>query len=221
MRAPGAPNTAYSRQIMSQNHGRNAPAINSTKKSSLFEVPNLASKLAAFSKARNQPICRSCRGSRSSSPSISRPPRRSASTSLKRCWPPPIRQLSLVPLRVVAQHHTSAPGAPNFGTQVVCALKRVGADTDLVEGAGAAAVDNRAQNARVSTCQNLGIAARNRRIGRNYALARESGAELNAPWAVCYEVHSLSQLLHKQARVAASGQCFPIRRLRVCSPRTK
>jgi hypothetical protein len=31
MRAPGAPNTAYSRQIMSQNHVRDAPAINSTK----------------------------------------------------------------------------------------------------------------------------------------------------------------------------------------------
>ena len=39
MRAPAAPNTAYSRQIMSQNHGRDAPAINSTKKLSLFEVP--------------------------------------------------------------------------------------------------------------------------------------------------------------------------------------
>ena len=44
MRAPGAPNTAYSRQIMSQNHGRNAPAINSTKKSSLFEVPSKDSR---------------------------------------------------------------------------------------------------------------------------------------------------------------------------------
>ena len=43
MRAPGAPNTAYSRQIMSQNHGRDAPAINSTKKSSLFEVPYIHS----------------------------------------------------------------------------------------------------------------------------------------------------------------------------------
>jgi hypothetical protein len=38
-RAPGAPNTAYSRQIMSQNHRRAAPAIDPTKKSSLFEVP--------------------------------------------------------------------------------------------------------------------------------------------------------------------------------------
>jgi hypothetical protein len=38
-RAPSALNTAYSRQIMSQNHGRDAPAINSTKNLSLFEVP--------------------------------------------------------------------------------------------------------------------------------------------------------------------------------------
>ena len=35
----GAPNTAYSRQIMSQNHRRDALAINPTKNSSLFEVP--------------------------------------------------------------------------------------------------------------------------------------------------------------------------------------
>ena len=95
----------------------------------------------------------------------------------------PLAPGHFVPLRVVAQHHTRAPGAPNFSTQVVGALKRVGADTDLVEGASAAAVENRAQDARVSTCQNVGIAARNRRIGRKYALARESGAELNAPWA--------------------------------------
>jgi hypothetical protein len=38
-RAPGAPNTACSRQIMSQNHRRAAPAIDPTKNSSLFEVP--------------------------------------------------------------------------------------------------------------------------------------------------------------------------------------
>ena len=43
----------------------------------------------------------------------------------------------------------------------------------ICEGAGAAAVENRAQYARVSTCQNPGIAARNRRIGRKYALARD------------------------------------------------
>ena len=57
--------------------------------------------------------------------------------------------MSLVPLRVIAQHHTRAPGEPNFSTQVVGALKRIGADTDLVEGAGAAAVENRAQDARL------------------------------------------------------------------------
>jgi hypothetical protein len=39
MRAPGAPNAAYSRQIIGQNHRRDAPAINPMEKSSLFEVP--------------------------------------------------------------------------------------------------------------------------------------------------------------------------------------
>ena len=39
-RAPGAPNTACSRQIMSQNHRRAAPAIDPKKNSSLFEVPS-------------------------------------------------------------------------------------------------------------------------------------------------------------------------------------
>ena len=87
----------------------------------------------------------------------------------------------LVPLRVIAQHHTRAPGAPNFGTEVFGTFKCIGSDTDLVEDAGAAAVENRAQDARVSTCQNAGIAVSNRRIGRKYVLARESGAELNAP----------------------------------------
>src|SRR5450759_1767978 len=38
-RAPGPQNTAYSRQTMSQNHHRAAPAIDPTKNSSLFEVP--------------------------------------------------------------------------------------------------------------------------------------------------------------------------------------
>jgi hypothetical protein len=38
-RAPGPQNTAYSRQTMSQNHRPAAPAIDLTKKSSLFEVP--------------------------------------------------------------------------------------------------------------------------------------------------------------------------------------
>ena len=38
-RAPGPQNTAYSRQTMSQNHRPAAPAVDPTKKSSLFEVP--------------------------------------------------------------------------------------------------------------------------------------------------------------------------------------
>jgi hypothetical protein len=46
-RAPAAPNTAYSRQIMSQNHGRDAPAINPTRKLSLFEVPLVVFVLVA------------------------------------------------------------------------------------------------------------------------------------------------------------------------------
>src|SRR6202023_688209 len=37
--APGPQNTAYSRQTMSQNHRPAAPAIDPTKKPSLFEVP--------------------------------------------------------------------------------------------------------------------------------------------------------------------------------------
>jgi aerobic-type carbon monoxide dehydrogenase small subunit (CoxS/CutS family) len=42
MRAPGAPNTAYSRQIMSQNNGRGAPAINSTKNHHCSRCPLLS-----------------------------------------------------------------------------------------------------------------------------------------------------------------------------------
>jgi len=46
---------------------------------------------AAFSKAKSPPICRCSRPRDSNWSSISRPPRRSASPSQKRCWPPPMR----------------------------------------------------------------------------------------------------------------------------------
>jgi hypothetical protein len=49
MRAHGAPNAAYSRQIMSQNHRCATPAIDPMKKPSLFEVPfSFQSKNAAL-----------------------------------------------------------------------------------------------------------------------------------------------------------------------------
>jgi hypothetical protein len=82
-----------------------------------------------------------------------------------------------------AQHHAGATDAPDARTQVVGAFKGVGADADLVEGLGAAAAEDRAQDACVFARQNLGIAARDRGIGRKHTLARESGAELNAPGA--------------------------------------
>ena len=47
MRAHGAPNAAYSRQIMSQNHRCATPAIDPTKKPSLFEVWSLLGEFVA------------------------------------------------------------------------------------------------------------------------------------------------------------------------------
>ena len=53
--------------------------------------PSLASIPGAFSKARSRPTCRCSRPPKSNWSSTSRPPRRSASPSRKRCWPPPTR----------------------------------------------------------------------------------------------------------------------------------
>jgi hypothetical protein len=71
-RAPGAPNAAYSRQIMSQNHRRDAPAINPTKNSSLFEVPN------------KQAAQKYCGRQRTSRPATSRVPTVMARDSMRR-----------------------------------------------------------------------------------------------------------------------------------------
>src|SRR5262249_225726 len=99
------------------------------------------------------------------------------------------------PLRAIAQHHAGAPGAPDVRAEVISGFKRIGADTNLVEGPGTAATKDRAHDARVSTCQNPGIVGRNYRIGRKHTLARESGTELNAPGAVRSKLHALGQLL--------------------------
>jgi Protein of unknown function (DUF3302) len=58
---------------------------------SAISTTKLASIPGAFSKAKNRPICRSSRLRKLISSSISRPPRRSALPSLRRCWPPPTR----------------------------------------------------------------------------------------------------------------------------------
>ena len=51
---PGAPNKAYSRQVISQNHRSAAPAIKPTKTTSLFEVPNSRNdRMAAGGSGRN------------------------------------------------------------------------------------------------------------------------------------------------------------------------
>src|SRR5271165_7568581 len=99
----------------------------------------------------------------------------------------------LSPMRssqAVAQHNAGAARAPDSRTQGVGGFTRVGADANLVEGASAAAAQHRAQNARVVPRQNLVVTGRDRGIGGKHPLARESGAELDAPGTVRSEPHA-------------------------------